>query len=132
MRQVELYRQNPAVGLLPPPHPLTLFLREYKLVILDTGIAIFFLVSGFWSRGPLTRLSVFNIAAGIGFLLLALTVRMVEDVYQLLGRIVGVLEGHAKILDVATQTVGALTKATGILADSFDPKDGRDKNHIKK
>jgi hypothetical protein len=39
IRQVELYKRDPSSGLMPPPHPITRFLREYwwdtTLVILS-------------------------------------------------------------------------------------------------
>ena len=115
MRQLELYRQDPSVGLVPPPHSLTLFLRKHRLAILNTGIATFFLVSGFRSQGPLTRLSVFNIAAGIGFLFLALTTKMILDLYHFLGRLVGVLEGHSR-------SIHGLTKITGMVVGNLEAR----------
>ncbi len=132
MRQLELYRQDPSVGLVPPPHPFTLFLQKYKLAICNTGIAAFFLVSGFRSQGPLTRLSVLNIAAGIGFLFLALTTKMNADLYHFLGRLVGVLEGHSKGLGALTEATGIIAGATGIVADNLDPKARGDKRGEKK
>ena len=118
MRQLELYRQDPSVGLVPLPHPFTLLLQKYRLAICNTGIAAFFLVSGFRSQEPMTRLSVLNIAVGIGFLFLALTTKMTADLYHFLGRLVGVLEGHSKEL-------AALIGTTGIIADHLKARGTR-------
>jgi hypothetical protein len=121
MRQIELHREDSSVGLVPPPHPLRLFLRKYKLPILNTGVGALLLASGLLSQPPLTRLSVFNIAGGIGCLLLALTNRMVDDVYGALIRIIDLIEKQSdslsKTTDFALRTNDALVLTLGTTAD---------------
>jgi hypothetical protein len=117
MRQNELFRLDASVGLIPPPHPLTLFLRKHRLVLLDTGIATYFLASGLLIPGPPTRLSVFNIAAGIGTVLLALMNSMFADLYRTLIKIIDVIamqsDTQAKTNDFALATSSSLEKALG-------------------
>jgi len=135
MRQNELFRLDPSVRLVPPPHPLRLFLRKYTLVILNIGTATFLLATGLLIQGLPTRLTVFNIAAGLCFLLLGLTTNMIEGVYSTLGKIATVLENHRdmaeahdKILAVTVKNVLTLTKTTGLLQENLDLKDAVDKH----
>jgi hypothetical protein len=38
MQQIELFRLNPSVGVVPPRHPITLFLAKYWVAIIDLGM----------------------------------------------------------------------------------------------
>ena len=44
MRQLELYRQNPEAGVVPPLNPVTSFLKEFGPSIVILSLSIFVLV----------------------------------------------------------------------------------------
>ena len=47
MRQIELFRTDPNVGLKPPPHPVTAFVKRNWSVLVQLPGAIFLVVYGF-------------------------------------------------------------------------------------
>jgi hypothetical protein len=65
IRQVELYRQNPEVGLKPPLHPITRFVVNYGLVAICPVLS---LIYEFSLSRPVTRLDVLNIATNVSVL----------------------------------------------------------------
>jgi hypothetical protein len=65
MRQIELYRADPTVPLVPPPHPFTKFLRRnarHLVFIVNLGLNLSFLIEHLLSTTALTRAEVFSIA----------------------------------------------------------------------
>ena len=64
MRQIEAYRQNPTVGLVPPPHSVTAFVRSHKYLVLVSGGGAILVLLGFLNPGPISRTTVLTIALG--------------------------------------------------------------------
>jgi hypothetical protein len=92
MRQIEAYRQNPAVGLVPPPHRVIAFVQAHKYLIVGGGGGTIMVLLGSWQPGPITHISVLIIAVGAasifsGFL------------FDLLNRVIGVIEKIVTVYD---------------------------------
>ena len=68
MRQIELHREDPLVPLVPPPHPITRFLKRYGFVIINVCLNLGFLIQEMLRTGPITRSQVFSIALFTAFL----------------------------------------------------------------
>ena len=118
MRQNELFRADPSVGLIPPPHPIKLFLWEHRTSVLNVAVAVYFLVRGLAGEGPVTRIAVLNIALGVAFVLVAIVLEIVRGGLVMLGkvlhiidRMIGIQEGNLEIAEGTTtvleNTVGA-------------------------
>ena len=96
MRQIELYKQDPSVGLVPPISALTRFVKSKWDTVLGFGIPIVSLALEFMSDAPLTRLSVLIISLNIAVLLtnvvMAVVFRSVDRIFSLIIRITDILE----------------------------------------
>jgi hypothetical protein len=90
MRQIEAYRQNPALGLVPPPHPVTAFMRANKYLVILSGGGLLLVFLGFLSPRPITHLSVLIIAIGVSGFLYGLLLDLLDRVIRLLERICAV------------------------------------------
>ena len=78
MRQIEAFRQNPSVGLVPPPHPIVLFYRRNKSLI-NIGIpSALVLALQLVQPGPPTRASTLMIALGVASILMSLLMDLLE------------------------------------------------------
>jgi hypothetical protein len=117
MRQNELFRQDPSVGLIPPPHPLRARLWEHRLLIWNSGCSVYFLIQGFRAQEPLTRISVLNISMGVCLFYFAIsshlqdrTLSVVSSVVDLQGKslrdIFSLLE---RITTLQGKTLGVFT-----------------------
>jgi hypothetical protein len=62
MRQIELHRVDPAVPLVPPPHPMTHFFKLWGVPIINISVDLSFLIYEASQTGPVTREQVFSIA----------------------------------------------------------------------
>lgn len=52
MRQIEAFRLDPSVGLIPPPHPVLYFFRDWGIQIVYGGGAIYFFVKAVQLHEP--------------------------------------------------------------------------------
>lgn len=86
MRQIEAYRQNPALGLIPAPHPVTAFVRRHKYLVLISGGGVVLVVLGFLAPGPMTRLGVLSIAFGASGIISGLLFDLIASLVGLFGR----------------------------------------------
>jgi hypothetical protein len=103
MRQNELYRQDPSVGLIPPPHPLRTHLWTNRSLYLNFGFSAISLVVGFLP-GPFTRLSVLNISTGVCLFYLAF-ISHGQD------RLLAIMEKMNKMIGVMADTQGLTIEA---------------------
>ena len=112
MRQIEAFRQDTSVGLIPPPHPSLSFLAKYRGSFANAALGMLFLMDEYLHRGqPITRYSIFNIAAGVGLLLLASSSVYMERFTPMFDRTLIIIE---KLVDVTVH----LGKAEKARADS--------------
>lgn len=78
LRQIEIYRQNPVAGLIPPPHPLTAFLKSYWSTLAVVGGPLVSLVAGLSSNKPVSRFDVFTISLSTVMLVAGLFLTRLE------------------------------------------------------
>ena len=102
MRQNELFRTDPALGLEPPPGQIHAFLKAHAVLILGVGVPLVFLVQQLSDPSPITRWKVAAIAFLIGSIVLAIVLTITMS---FIGKIVELLECHlgltAKVVDTA-------------------------------
>jgi hypothetical protein len=72
MRQIELFKQNPSAGLLPPPSRLSKFIKSYRDLIVGVGVPVASLIS--LGDAPLTRFRVFCIALNVSLITAVITI----------------------------------------------------------
>jgi hypothetical protein len=75
MRQIELYKQDPSVGLVPPPTAFTRFVKLRWLDVLGYAVPFLNLVIELNSDGPITRFSVLVIASSVALLVVIFSIR---------------------------------------------------------
>lgn len=97
MRQIEVCRQNPALGLVPPPHSVIAFLRAHKYLVLISGGGLILVILGFLQPGPITRLGVLTIALGAS----------------------GIMSGF--LFDLDDKVVRVLEKRSGVTSEDKKP-----------
>lgn len=115
LRQIEAFRQDPSVGLVPPPHPVRLFFRKHRSALLIGGTGTISLLASLIRQGPVTRFQVLTIAAGLASILFALLIDILEGLVRILERIVNII-GHAT--SIAEAVVKKVPKKPG--ADKED------------
>ena len=90
MRQNELFRVDPKAGLIPPPHPVTVFLGRYWPLFVQLPGAAYLLLTGFINYLHYNALqSGVPFALGLGFLTWALLSHLIARLTRLAERIVG-------------------------------------------
>jgi hypothetical protein len=110
MRQNELYRRDPSVGLMPPPHPVTLFLKKNFWQFVFYGLGALDLFEGFRGPDPPTRTSILNIALGVGWLFYAFLTRVTDGLMR-------VMEGHSEIFRELIKASSVQAEVTKIIVE---------------
>lgn len=111
MRQIELHRVDPAIPLVPPPHPITHFLKTYWWFLVFGGLNLAMLVRHMGQTTPVTRAAVLEIVLDVTSIavmfLLALATFATESALQTARRMTGMLgmtrDISGKITDKTTQ-----------------------------
>jgi hypothetical protein len=88
MRQLELYRTDPKVGLVLPPSPLWVRIREDGPYVLAGGLAAYSIVRTYWSVGvqPITGKQAVVLALDSGMLFFAFVMYLVRGIYRRMSR----------------------------------------------
>lgn len=87
MRQIELHRADPSVPLIPPPHPVTAFLKKNWIYIFLTLLNTANLIKAVSAAtGPLTRKHVLTISLSIAGLLLVVILLLIRMTIDMLRR----------------------------------------------
>lgn len=84
IRQIELYKEDPSVGLVPPPGKLTAFIKGNWDNIFAYGGPIYIIASEILKDSPVTRLTVLLIAFNAALLMLNITLSLV---YRIQGKL---------------------------------------------
>ena len=108
MRQVELFKQDPSVGLSPPPSRITRFITSKWDTILGFAGPVYVLVTQFFSAGPVTRLTIFAVSGAFALmfanfvmmLVFKLQERNTERIKEVLALHNASVVGTNKILDL--------------------------------
>jgi hypothetical protein len=116
IRQIEAYKKDPSVGLVPPPNPLRAFVRRHYLFIAGVGnaIALFFEVL---SPAAITRFTVLTIALNLAVALaciilwlLAQTDKHLLNLYKFVGDMAELLEMNTRVTQQQVHTVNEARK----------------------
>jgi len=98
MRQVELFKVDPSVGLIPPPSALTILLKEKLPDAIIVGLPLILIVDEMMKDGEITRGSVLTISLSVALILAYATVRfvftLVRELVGMIKRVIGVMEQH--------------------------------------
>jgi len=116
MRQIELYKQDPTVGLIPSPSRLTAFVKSKWESILGFGGPILILTSEFSRDAPITRITIFNISVSLALLLgnfvLLLVFKLQDRNSKRLAEILTLQQRHADVTDKLLDNLGALVEVS--------------------
>jgi hypothetical protein len=74
MRQNEAFRQDPSVGLVPPPHPVVAFYKRHLYWIVGVGLPASVLVWNGFDTKPITRMDIILLAGNVAVILMTLVV----------------------------------------------------------
>ena len=111
MRQIELYKTDPSVGLIAPPGKLTRFVASRWDTVLGFAGPLLILITEFISTAPVTRLTVFAISAALALMITNFVMILVFKMQQRnTERIREVLELHERQLSNSDRILGVLEK----------------------
>jgi hypothetical protein len=106
IRQIELFKQDPSVGLIPKPSRLTSFVMSKWDAILGFGGPILILVTEFSSNAPITRITIFNISVSLALLLGNFVLMLVFRLHRRNSeRITEILSLHEKTVGVTDRLI---------------------------
>jgi len=77
MRQIELYKRDPSVGLVPPENALTRFVKSKWDTLLAFGGPIYILVSEAIKTTPPSRFSIYVVAFAMTLLVLNIVLSLI-------------------------------------------------------
>jgi len=98
MRQIEAYRSNPEVGLVPPPHPIVKFLKRYSTLLAIGGPSAAVLAMDAFKSGPLTRGTVaWMVLAGIN-IAEAFALQLIQNIQIGMFDMMDILKLHMRLL----------------------------------
>jgi len=96
MRQIEAFRRDPSVGLLPPPLPFVLFLKRRYALLIIVPIGVFNLIYELTRQTPVTRGSVFWIVLAVATIMLGFTVDVFIRILTFLAGMLITLMGDSR------------------------------------
>jgi hypothetical protein len=111
MRQNELFRRDPSVGLIPPRNPIWTHLWEYRSLYVNFSCSALSLAVGFGIPGPLTRGTVLNISLGVCLYFFAF-VSHAQD------RHLAIIDRHLAIIQLINQSIGTMADTQGITVET--------------
>lgn len=103
MRQAELHRVDPSVSLVPPPHPITHFIKGYWYFLVFGGFDLAMLIRDLGQTTPITRRVVFDITLDTISLVLMVLLGIVTAILRMAARTIGVLEKMTDIMGILTK-----------------------------
>jgi hypothetical protein len=105
MRQIEAFRQNPALGLHPPDSKVYTFLKAKRILLVGVGLPATSLTLEMLRSGPVTRFSVLVVSVSVSSMLFAMLLWLFD-------RVLGIIEGMTSILDSYGTTFKKSLKVT--------------------
>jgi hypothetical protein len=129
MRQIELFRKDPNVPLKPPPHRVTLFLKDNWYFIVIAAFDLVMLVRDMSKTTPVTRTVIFDIGLDLvalsATILMATLTGLLRRMADVVARIVTVLEAMTRTMEGTDRTIWKLAEKTlGIDPKLRDTKTG--------
>ena len=103
MRQIELFKQDPSVGLVPPPSALARFIKSKWDVIFAYGGPLYILGTELLKSAPVTRMTIALVSLSLVMLalnlVLALMLRLNSKFNERVAEILKLLDRQATITD---------------------------------
>ena len=113
MRQIELYKQDPSVGLTPPPSKLTYFVKSKANIIFGFGLPVFSLILGLIVMPQtLTRWDAIIISLNIGVVVFNAALKLINRVQRDILDLMQVQEKHLNLTERIVK-VAVLKDETG-------------------
>jgi hypothetical protein len=129
MRQIELFRKDPKVPLTPPPHRVTLFLKDYWYFILIAVFDLAMLVRDMSRTTPITRSVVFSIGLDLvtfsATIVMAIVTALLRRMADVVGRIGTVMEAMSNGMVATERAMQAMDNSIWKVAEKtlgIDPK----------
>ena len=120
MRQIELYRRDPTVGLIPPSNFLTRFVGSRWDSIIGFGAPSIGLIVELFDPAPVNRISVLLISISIAFLFLHFVMIIVFRLFdRTIALITELTASHKEHFQITERAVSALSR----VVDKF-PENG--------
>jgi hypothetical protein len=122
MRQIEAFRSNPALGLVPPPNQIWVFIKS-NILLLCAAVALLFLLLDVFSSAPVTRRVVFNIAwdavSFVIFVLLHISLKFVRLFGKVISAITRLIDGQIHTSEFVLEQI----EINKNMVEALKPKD---------
>jgi hypothetical protein len=110
MRQIELYKKDSSVGLIPPPSKLTYFVKSKADTILGIGLPAISLIRVLTYEQPLTRWDAFiislNVAMIFVYVIMKVFLKVMDRTLDMLRSLTRVQEEHLSLTGRLVDQVG--------------------------
>jgi len=110
MRQIELFRQNPDAGLVPPDSKLYRFLRARGQFIIGIGLPALGLFLELLNTSAVTRYSLLIISLDVSSIFFFIQLFFHLKATESLELVVAVFDKHSKMFDAQTQLIESHTE----------------------
>lgn len=119
MRQIELYKKDPSVGLIPPPSALSRFVQSKLDNILGYGGPLVSLIITMFSEGPVTRIDAFLISFSVAIFVSNIVAQMLFRISERTGSVLQLLvDAQANQLKISNRTIEVINRlAVGLGSD---------------
>lgn len=133
LRQNEAFRQDPSIGLIPPPGPVLAFYRKYQSLILGIALPTGALVLNLFDPSPITRTTIVLMAATVSVSLMNglvwyqklsvdNTLRMFHVQLELLKAQSEAIKTHSELIAELTSLLELLSGNVKLLTDAVVKK----------
>ena len=116
LRQIEAYKQDPSVGLIPPPSALRRLVTSRWRVLLMAGLPALSIALQLWLKVPVTLWTVVLISVNVASIVAAFLLELLEKVSDVIGHMVALQE------DMVRSERDHL-RITGKVVDTVFPKE---------
>jgi hypothetical protein len=116
MRQIELHRADPSIPVVPPLNPITLFLKNWGILIFNVLFNIGVLINQLLKTGPITRGQVFLIAlslSSLAFILLLETMKQSD--LKIYDHMINAFESIRDVSDTMSDVTGTMKSVVDLL-----------------
>ena len=105
IRQIEAYRQDPSVGLTPPPSPLWKFVTSRWKLLLLAGVPALLITLYFYLKVPVTLSTVLFIALNVTTIVAAVLLEIIEGMTKIIGQLVELQGRHVQITEKVVSVI---------------------------
>lgn len=121
MRQIELHRADPSIPMVPPPSPITLFLKNWGILVFNVLFNIGVLINQLLKTGPITRGEVFLIALSMSSLAFTLVMEITtRSNLKVCNHLISAFDSIRVLSSAITDVSGATSDISGTLEKVVD------------